>query len=159
MYLPPDYQAHQDNEQLKMLTIFYYVMGGLTSFMGCFGLFYVCFGAFMASNPGNWTSNGHPTAPPPPGFSAAIIIFGSIFVLFGFLVGGLTAYAGKCIKERRSFTFIQVIAGIMCLNMPLGTALGVFTFIVFSRPSVKALFGQYGPPMQQWEGPPPPRQG
>jgi hypothetical protein len=33
-----------------------------------------------------------------------------------------------------------VVAAIECIFMPFGTVLGVFTIIVLSRPSVKALF-------------------
>jgi len=32
------------------------------------------------------------------------------------------------------------MAAIACINMPFGTALGVFTLIVLARPTVKALF-------------------
>jgi hypothetical protein len=44
------------------------------------------------------------------------------------------------LSERRNPTFIMVIAAIQCLNMPLGTALGVFTIVVLQRASVKRLF-------------------
>ena len=36
--------------------------------------------------------------------------------------------------------FSLVIAALCCLNMPLGTVLGVFTFIVLTRDSVKAQY-------------------
>jgi hypothetical protein len=32
------------------------------------------------------------------------------------------------------------MAGVMCIFMPFGTVLGVFTLIVLLRPSVKPLF-------------------
>ena len=34
----------------------------------------------------------------------------------------------------------MIIAGINCLGIPLGTTLGVFTFIVLLRPSVQHVF-------------------
>ena len=52
-----------------------------------------------------------------------------------------------------------MVAGLNCLHMPLGTLLGVFTFIVLARPSVQALFEQRSgaAPDAQWPPPGPPR--
>ena len=36
---------------------------------------------------------------------------------------------------------ISIISALNCINMPLGTVLGVFTFLVRFRPSVTAEFG------------------
>ncbi len=57
-------------------------------------------------------------------------------------MGGLTAYAGRCLRARKNYTFLLVMAALNgTFIMPLGTLLGVFTFVVLMRPSVKALFG------------------
>ncbi len=45
--------------------------------------------------------------------------------------------SGLFIRKRKNRTFSFVIAGVNCLQIPFGTALGVFTFIVLSRISVK----------------------
>jgi hypothetical protein len=37
-----------------------------------------------------------------------------------------------------------VTACLSCMNVPIGTALGVFAILVLNRPSVKALFGRVG---------------
>ncbi len=39
---------------------------------------------------------------------------------------------------------VLVMAGIECLFMPFGTALGVFTIIVLIRDDVKTMFGTTG---------------
>jgi len=58
-----------------------------------------------------------------------------------YIQGGLTAYAGRCLKAKRNYIFILVIAALNCtFVMRLGTILGVFTFVVLMRPTVKALF-------------------
>ena len=44
------------------------------------------------------------------------------------------------LKKRQKRTFSFVIACICCMNIPLGTALGVFTLVVLSRQSVKAIY-------------------
>jgi hypothetical protein len=46
------------------------------------------------------------------------------------------------IVERRSRLMCLIVAGINCLSVPLGTVLGVFTFIVLFRPQVAASFEQ-----------------
>jgi hypothetical protein len=46
--------------------------------------------------------------------------------------------SGLSIRKRKRRIFSFVIAGVNCMQFPFGTALGVFTFIVLSRESVKA---------------------
>ena len=81
---------------------------------------------------------------PQPEFPKAIgflfVFIGAALVLIGWTVGGLTIYVGRCLQRRRHRTFTLIMAGINCLHIPFGTALGVFTFIVLQRPSVAALY-------------------
>jgi hypothetical protein len=80
------------------------------------------------------------SSPPPAAFGWIFVVMG----LFGFVlvasVGGLTIFAGRCIAQRKHLTFIYILAGILCTNMPLGTLLGVLTFVVLTRDDAKALF-------------------
>jgi hypothetical protein len=48
--------------------------------------------------------------------------------------------AGRCLSRRKSYSFALVMACIECLFVPFGTILGIFTIVVLSRKSVKALF-------------------
>jgi hypothetical protein len=75
------------------------------------------------------------------------MLMGGAFVLGGWALGFAMIYAGRCLKKRERYTFCLVVAAISCLNMPVGTALGVFTIIVLMRPSVKELFGVTQPVM------------
>jgi hypothetical protein len=54
--------------------------------------------------------------------------------------------AGRSLAARKRYTFCIIVAAISCTFFPLGTALGVFTILVLSRPSVKALFENPRPP-------------
>ncbi len=56
-------------------------------------------------------------------------------MLVGWIVGGLTAYAGRCIQKRRRKTLIYVMAAANCLFIPYGILLGIFTFIVLGSPA------------------------
>jgi hypothetical protein len=42
--------------------------------------------------------------------------------------------------QRRYRMFSMLIAGLNCLQVPLGTVLGVFTLLVLSRESVQELY-------------------
>ena len=133
-----EYQRRQDNDHLNLLAIFYYIMGGLTA-LGALGIgaYFALFGVvFSAAASGQ--GPGHEQ--PPAFLGGFFIVAGVVAFLLTALVAGLTIYAGMCLQQKKNSTLIYVAAALNCLHVPLGTALGIFTFIVMSRPSVKALF-------------------
>jgi hypothetical protein len=166
--VPADYQAVKDTEQLRLLSLFHYIYGGLTIAMSSIALVHITIGIMVVTHglgftppagPAGSTATTATTAPaaatpvaatqvapmPPAPFTDAtfgwlFIIVGSTVLLFGWTCGILTIVSGRSIKRRRWRLFSLVIAGICCLNMPLGTVLGVFTFIVLLRDSVKAQY-------------------
>jgi hypothetical protein len=58
------------------------------------------------------------------------------------IIGVLMIYTGRCLRQHKHYIFCLVMAALMCTNAPLGTILGVFTFIVLLRPEVQAKFGR-----------------
>ena len=54
------------------------------------------------------------------------------------LLGGLIS--GICIWRRRSRRFSQFVAGVSLLLFPIGTAIGLTTFIVLGQKSVRDLY-------------------
>jgi hypothetical protein len=52
----------------------------------------------------------------------------------------LNVVSGIFLRQRRHRIFSFVIAGLDCLQIPFGTALGVFAIIVLSRDSVRQLY-------------------
>jgi hypothetical protein len=134
---------NSDQEHLRLLAIFHYIMAGLTACMACFSIIYMVVGIMFLTQPDMF--KGPPNQPPPPpevlemagfmmvGFSALMVALGWIYAFCLFLTG-------KNLSNRRRYTFCMIIAGISCLFVPLGTALGVFTIVVLLRPSVKTLF-------------------
>jgi hypothetical protein len=88
---------------------------------------------------------GQPAGPPPPSpevFGWIFVIFGTIGLLLGWTSGILTILSGRGLAKQRSRTLSLVMAGVNCLSVPIGTTLGVFTFVVLFRPSVQALYAQ-----------------
>ncbi|MGJ7901579.1 hypothetical protein [Lysobacter sp. 1R34A] len=125
----------QDASQLKTLSILHYVFAALYLLPLLMAFLYVFMGVAILkggihSQPGDevggWVLIG-----------VAVALF-----LVAVIGGSLTFLAGRRLSQRRGRTLCMVVACISCLSVPLGTALGVFSLIVLSRPSVKALFGE-----------------
>lgn len=152
-------QERIDAENLNALTLCHYILGGVTALFSCLFIMHIITGTMMIHNLEMFNPRPMPQAYPatqsvpgqlspmqpypffPPFMGYMFVIMGTLAVLGGWTLGGLTAYAGRCMKARRSYLYILIIAGCNCaFVMPLGTILGVFTFIVMMRPTVKALF-------------------
>ena len=193
-----DVQRIKDAENLRMLSIGYYIVGGFTALFCSFGLIHLTLGlliisgvipnpparppreyhdrSLVASPPDETPARGDEDAVPGPKpsprpfspdgdvrrprepfspdrdsrrrgdvpFPRAIgflfVVLGGGIVLIGWTVGGLTAYAGRCLQRRQHRLFTYIMAGVNCLHVPFGTALGVCTFLVLQRPTVEALY-------------------
>ncbi|MGN7915865.1 hypothetical protein [Lysobacter sp. ESA13C] len=126
-----------DASQLRTLSILYYVLAGLNAFMllSFVGVFAIIVALAPAGPATSETSSGDSTM-------ASGIAFGLILASFVFSLAcaGLQFMTARRLRERRSPRFCQIVAGLSCLSVPLGTLLGVFTFIVLARPSVQAQF-------------------
>ena len=134
-------QPDQDAEHLRLLSIFYYVMAGVTALFSCIPIIHVVIGWSMLRNPGAFADPAQ-GAPEAEWMGWLFVLLGGIFVLGGWIFAALQALTGRFLRERTRYTFCLVVAGVSTLFMPFGTVLGVFTIIVLIRPSVKALFGQ-----------------
>lgn len=128
-------------DDLRLLSVFHYVLAGLTCVMALIPLAYVALGVAMAV--GAMNDARHPGPP---------VVLGWFFVAFGLLLVILAVadvigliVAGRSLARQRRWLFCMIMAGISCAMFPLGTALGVFTIIVLSKPEVKALFSAAGP--------------
>jgi len=92
----------------------------------------------LLSNPEMWAESQE--GPPPAEIMMFFRWFIMIFVVW-FLIGAVgNLLSGLFLRARRHRTFSMVVAAINCLHIPIGTALGVFTFIVLGRQSVRKLY-------------------
>jgi len=130
---------NQDEEHLRLLSIFHYVVAGMAAFFACFPIIHLVLGLVFLLHPnafGPQNNQGHPER----FIGLMFVVLASVFILFGWAFAACIAYAGRCLKQRKHYTFCMVMAGIACLFMPFGTILGIFTILVLIRPSVKPLF-------------------
>lgn len=137
-------RMNQDEEHLRLLSIFHYVCAGLAALFACIPIIHLVLGLLMVFYP---QALG-PTNDQPPAFVGLILaVFAGVMIVLGWAFAICLAYAGRCLAQRKRYTFCLVMAGIACMFMPFGTILGIFTIIVLVRPSVKLLFGTAAPPV------------
>ena len=132
-------QAIIDEEHLKLLSIGYLVSAGVAALFSLFGLLYVFMGVIMTTSFIE-ASKKAPQSPPPVFIGWVFGIIGLVIFLLLITMAILKFRTAQCIKRRGSRTFCMVVAAISCLEIPYGTLLGVFTFLVLGRNSVKGLF-------------------
>lgn len=126
-----------DEEHLRLLSIFHYVVGGLTALFALLPVIHLVLGIFILLNPGEFQESGDFAA---PFVGWLFVILASAFITLGLLIAALQFAAGRCLATSRHYLFCLVVAGFECLMMPFGTILGVFTIVVLSRESVKQMF-------------------
>jgi hypothetical protein len=131
-------QAIIDDEQLRLLPVFYWVLGGMDILFALYGLIYIAMGLFFALIPLDAGSSS--SGPPPTFIGWFFFAFGAAFMLGFGISAALKIATGFWIKKRRRRTACLVKAGITCISIPFGTIVGVFTFLALLRPSVAALF-------------------
>jgi hypothetical protein len=127
---------NQDEQYLKILSIFHYVIGGLAGLFACFPIIHLVVGiGIVVSSLTQGYAGG-----PPILIGFFFILIAGIFILFGWAFAICVILAGRFIAKRKYYMFCLVMAGIECTFTPFGTVLGVFTIITLVRPSVKEAF-------------------
>lgn len=127
----------RDSEHLQLLSIFHYVWAGIGALFSCLGLLYLAMGVGLAFLSISQLANTNA----PPAFLGGIFAFlGGMIVILGWTYSALLFYSGRCLSRRKHHTFCMVMACFSCLQVPVGTALGVCTILVLQRPSVRELF-------------------
>ena len=133
-------QRKMDVQHLQLLSIFHFVVAGLAvAGIGFLALHYLMMHAFM-SNPEMWRNQKSGAVFAPDQFFA---IFAWFYVAFGALLV-LAAIAnllsGLFLRRRKFRMFSLVVGAINCIQVPVGTVLGVFTIVVLVRDSIRELY-------------------
>ncbi|QDT37004.1 hypothetical protein [Stratiformator vulcanicus] len=134
---PHDSLTEEDVSHLKILAIVHYVFAGLACLGMCFPAMYI--GVGIGAMNGNMEVEGNMD---PETFGQIFLAIGIGLAVFILLGAFLQFYIGRSLSTRTNYMFCFVVSAINCLNIPIGTLLGVFTIIVLQRPTVKEAFGQ-----------------
>ncbi len=129
--------AQPDEDHLRLLSIFHYVVAGLAGLFSLFPIFHLILGLVFIFAPEIFGDKGQP---PPAFIGWFFVIFAAIFITTGWVFAGFVFATGRFLAKRRHYMFCLVMAAVECLFMPFGTVLGVFTIIILMRESVKPLF-------------------
>jgi hypothetical protein len=124
----------QPRDDLRLLSIFHWVLAGIASLFSLLPLLYVGMGVALLR--GQLDARNAP----PPFLGWMMIVGGGAMMCMGLGYAVLVAFAGRSLARTRHWTFVIVVAALSCAFFPFGTVLGVFTIIVLARPDVKVLF-------------------
>lgn len=130
-----DRQSASDGEHLKLLCWGYVISGVMAGCFSVFGLFYASMGIFMGMVFSHAPiSHGAKLLPA----FAANLFAGIGMAIFLFTLGIAIArfWTARCISQRKSRTFCIIVAGVTCMEFPLGTALGILSLSILFRDSV-----------------------
>jgi hypothetical protein len=142
--LPPAHQAYEDAEQLKLLSVFHYVLAGLLVVGGCLMAAYFAFASYMVTE--IFKAMPPSAGPPPPsGVGWYIGAMGAGITLAAVTFAALHFMCARWLGARRNRSFCFVVACLTCILIPFGTILGIFTILVLQRSSVQALFDRSTP--------------
>lgn len=135
-------QARRDAEHLKLLSIFHFIVAALGVVGIAFLGLHFAFMRAIVMNPETWKNA---KSGPPPAFIMDIIPWFYAFALLVIVAGSvLNLLSGLFIRKRRHRMFSIIVGGLNCLQVPLGTLLGVFTIVVLARDSVRQTYESSG---------------
>jgi hypothetical protein len=128
-----------DRDHLRTLAICHYALGGLCFVFGCFPMIHLAIGiAIVTEAIPVQQGNGAPF--PAELFGWFFIGVAALMIAFHWALAAALIVSGRSIDQRKRHALCLVVAGVACLFQPIGLVLGIFTFIVLSRPSVRAAF-------------------
>ena len=147
-----DPQRIKDEEHLKLLGVFNYVFAGLCGFgalmfvphlmMMQSGFFEEAFEQAAEQAAQQSGEQGATVTVQPEAFTTFFTIFIAGWIVVALTAAVLSFLSARFLRSKRSRGFSMVVAGLQCLAVPLGTILGVFTFVVLGRPTVQKAYDE-----------------
>lgn len=131
---------NRDLEQVKLLSIFYYVQSGLQLLSLGFIYVHYYFMKFALAIPSQIEQSQGGMPFELHRYRGLFLIIYGMMAFMVVVAAILNFMAARKLGKMQHRTFCMVVAGLNCLQMPLGTALGVYTFIVLNREGTRRLF-------------------
>ena len=133
---PPLPPKRNDAKHLRVLSIFHFIAAGL-SLLGL-GFIFLHYSIMCLIIKG-------PIANEPgiEDFRALFPIFKFFYIFSGValvIIGIGNLLSGIFLRQQKHRIFTLIVAGLNCFNIPAGTVLAVFTFIILLRSSVAELY-------------------
>lgn len=131
-----------DEEHLRLLRIAWLIAAAWNALWVSFPMIYIVMGLFFAFAVPHPAHGGDADA---RFVGCAFVSIGSAIALFMAVLAVLKFLTARAIGRRSSRILCVITAAIICLSIPYGTALGVATILVLTRPSVMELFAPAAP--------------
>jgi amino acid transporter len=124
---------------LKLLSIGYFIQGGIVIFSGlvCVGYLGLIEAVFASARN---STRVDPRNQMPEGILLTIGVIVIVIALLTLAFGALMLYAAVSLRQHRNRTLVLVMAALNCMAIPYGTVLGIFTFLVLQRAAAKEIF-------------------
>jgi len=123
-------------DTLHLLSIFHYIMAGIITLIFCLPLLHLAMGITL-------TVGGLSREEPVLGIlGAAISAVVGLIILLGWGIAFLVFLAGKNLDRQTKYQVCLYGAGVLCIFIPMGTVLGIFTLITLQDDSVKEMFSR-----------------
>src|SRR2546425_2342479 len=87
--------ASADADQLRLISIFHYIVGGLNILGSSVAIIHFGLGLLMILRPGMFGNN-----PPPPFVGVLMAAIGGAIIVCGWTIGICTIVSGRCIQRR-----------------------------------------------------------
>jgi hypothetical protein len=141
---PSSHSPQRDEEHIRLLVVFHYVMGGFALAGVLFLVLHFYFMNAFFGNEEMWKDAQGSV--PPAEFFAMFKWFYAIMAAVFVAACVMNVLSAVFMQRRQNRMYSMVVGGLNCMNMPFGTALGVFTIIILMRPSVQAAYDQVKSP-------------
>lgn len=123
--------SKQDEQYLKVLSIFHYAVGGITAFFSLIPIIHIAMGIAMI---------GGAFGKEPQAIGYLFIGIGIVCITLGMCMAAAMVLAGRMISKRRRWLFCIVVGCVECMMFPFGTVIGVFALILLLKDGIRAEF-------------------
>jgi hypothetical protein len=125
-----------DAKHLDVLSILYYVAGGLNLLGALMGVLAIGCIALLYTLPAHGPNHG-----PPEGAITVYLVLAVVLMIFSLAHAIVFALAGRFLAKRKNLVFCYVGAVVLFTTFsPLALALAIYTIVILQKPNVSALF-------------------
>jgi len=130
----------EKTDQLRLLSIFHFVVAGMAGLFACFPIFHLMMGISMLTGEFFPAEAGAELPVPFTTFGLMFTILPALMILLGWAFAAALAVSGYFLSRKRNYLYCLVMAAISCIFFPFGTVLGAFTIAILMKDDVKAQF-------------------
>ncbi len=131
-------RENEFREHIRLLAMGHKIMAAIIGFFSLFPLIHI--GVGLAALLGYLDPDESQDGFPMNLIGGIFVGVGALIMVSGMILAILVGIAGKRLKEYRGRTYCLVMAGILCAIFPLGTVLGILSFLVLLKPEAECFF-------------------